>query len=43
MQYSAECASDWMKTSAGCYKLLPEQSTFDEAVIKCKEEVTAIT
>ncbi|XP_023345156.1 uncharacterized protein LOC111714294 isoform X3 [Eurytemora carolleeae] len=33
-----ECSSDWMKTSAGCYKLLPEQSTFDEAVAKCKEE-----
>ena len=28
-----------MKTSAGCYKLLPEQSTFDEATAKCKEEV----
>ena len=41
--FSAECPGDWVKTRAGCYKLLLEQSSFDEAVVKCKEEVTVMT
>ena len=36
-KYSAECSSDWVKTNLVCYNILPEQSTLEEAVSKCKE------
>ncbi|XP_023339852.1 uncharacterized protein LOC111710063 isoform X2 [Eurytemora carolleeae] len=34
----AECPSDWVKTSVGCYKLISELSSFDDAVSKCKAQ-----